>query len=298
MGCLFSKSANHTKLSEDESPQEFSWDKRKQLDVKNFVLDKQSGETIGRLPGSINGQQFIIQNCENCDIYVFDHCATVTVDDCVNCRIFIAAIKSSIFVRDCTDCVVATSCQQFRTRDCKKLTAFLCCVTQPIIESTTGVKFGCLKMFYPQFEQHLQAAGISRFNNNWNNIHDFTPVPGENNCSFLQQQVSLTDYLPLPTVEPLNTIEVSVEARNSVIPYTFGSKQRPAGHSCLIAIFHFNHQIQLTTNVMAMLQEFILVQTAEMTMNDSQAKRVFKKNDCLPQASLNHYAVLLHISYK
>lgn len=36
---------------------------------------------------SINGQQFIIEECENCTIYLLDHSATVSIDECKNCRV-------------------------------------------------------------------------------------------------------------------------------------------------------------------------------------------------------------------
>lgn len=278
MGCslakLFGGRGSHEQLSEDDSPKEYSWDKREKVDVKNFVLDKLSGETVGRMPGSINGQQFIIQNCENCDIYVFDHCATVTVDDCTNCRIFLAAIKTSIFIRDCNNCVVATCCQQFRTRDCKKIEAFLCCVTQPIIESTTSVKFGCFQFSYPQLRDHLQAAGLSPFNNNWSNIHDFTPVPGENNYAFFKKSATLTDYLPLPTTAPLDSVNVTAENGASIIPFTVGVKERPAGHSCLVIIFSCEMKLSLANDIIRQLRELSLVQTAEMTLSDEQVKRI------------------------
>lgn len=56
----------------------------------------------------------------------------------------------SIFIRDCSDCSFAIICQQFRTRDCKRITTFLSCCTQPIIESSTNMKFACLAVNYKQ----------------------------------------------------------------------------------------------------------------------------------------------------
>ena len=278
MGCIWSKlftgGNNHEQLSEDEGPKEYSWDKRGKVDVKNFVLDKLSGEVVGRLPGSINGQQFIIQNCENCDIYVFDHCTTVTVDDCTNCRIFIAAIKTSIFIRDCTNCVIATCCQQFRTRDCKKIDALLCCVTQPIIEATTAIKFGCFQFDYPQLKDHLQAAGLSPFNNNWSNIHDFTPVPGENNYAFIKKSAVITDILPLPTKEELQAVNATAENGKSIIPFTIGTKERPPGHGCLVVVFHCEPQQSLAANIIHQLEDLNLVQTAQMKLSEEQIKRI------------------------
>ena len=39
-------------------------DKRAKVDPKDYMIDGQNGETFYKLPGTINGQQFIIQNCE------------------------------------------------------------------------------------------------------------------------------------------------------------------------------------------------------------------------------------------
>lgn len=303
MGCALSKlfggGNNHEHLSEgdtEEAPKQYSWEKKDKIDVKNFMIDGAKDEVIGRMPGSIKGQQFIIQNCQNCDIYVFDHCATVTVDDCINCRIYIAAIKTSIFIRDSTDCAIATCCQQFRTRDCKKLECFLSCVTQPIIEATTGIKFGCLQIHYPQLRQQIKDAGISVFNNNWNSIHDFTQVPGENNYGILPQTANMTDFIPFPTKEPYNGIELTIDQLRSEIPYTLGIKQRPSGHKCLVAIFPCNHQRELADHVSSSLLRLSLVQTAEVKLSSEQAKNIFSAGTDLTKVKLRGTYCILYIT--
>ena len=53
--------------------------------------------------------------------------------DSTNCQ-------GAIFLRDCSDCVVVVACGQFRTRDCRNIETFLCCSTQPIIESTVKIR--------------------------------------------------------------------------------------------------------------------------------------------------------------
>ena len=51
---------------------------------------------MGRTPGEIKGEQFLIQNCKNCTILLFDHSATVTIDDCVDCIIFVGPCKGRL----------------------------------------------------------------------------------------------------------------------------------------------------------------------------------------------------------
>lgn len=194
-------------------------------------------ETVGRLPGKVAGQQFVIQDCENCNIYIFDHSATITVDDCTNCQIFLGPVKGSVFLRDCKDCKCVVACQQFRTRDCRKIEVFLCCTTQPIIESSTGMKFGCFQYYYPELALQLKDAGLSIFNNTWSNIHDFTPVSGENNWGLLAEDALVQDYVPLPTTEELKAMRISTDVNKSIIPVTLGGRQKKSEESCFVVFF-------------------------------------------------------------
>jgi len=49
-----------------------------------------------KAPGEINGQMFIIEDCEDCDIYICDYTAQVQIDYCKNCRIFVGPSESSV----------------------------------------------------------------------------------------------------------------------------------------------------------------------------------------------------------
>ena len=83
----------------------------------------------------------MIRNCTDCSIYLFDYLNTVTIDDCKNCKFFFGPNKGSLFIRDTSDCIVVGACGQFRTRDCRKIVAFLSCASQPIIEATVSIKY-------------------------------------------------------------------------------------------------------------------------------------------------------------
>lgn len=209
--------------------------------------------TAGRLPGKLNGQQFVIQECENCDIYVFDHSATITIDDCINCRIFLGPVKGSVFFRDCKDIKCVVACQQFRTRDCKKMEVFLCCATQPIIESSTGMKFGCFQYYYPDLAFHFKDAGLSIFNNNWSNIHDFTPVSGENNWGLLPETSAVLDFVPAPGAESeFKSVRTSGDPARSIVPLTKGGRRKESEESCLFVFFAGEYT---TANARKMIDE-------------------------------------------
>lgn len=148
---------------------------RPKLDPKDFMFTGLRGQTKVKLPGSINGQQFIIDDCEGCDLYVLDHCAMVTVDNCKDCRIFVGPTESSIFIRDSSGCSCAVICRQLRTRDCKDCSILLHCRTKPIIESSSELRFGCYSWRYKGLQQQLEAAKMSVLHNFWSYVYDFTP---------------------------------------------------------------------------------------------------------------------------
>nr|XP_014352457.1 PREDICTED: protein XRP2 isoform X2 [Latimeria chalumnae] len=250
-----------------------------QIDPKDYMFSGLKDQTAGRIPGKVAGQQFVIQECENCNIYVFDHSATITVDDCTNCRIFLGPIKGSVFFRDCKECKCVVACQQFRTRDCKKLEVFLCCATQPIIESSTGMKFGCFQYYYPELAFQFKDAGLSIFNNNWSNIHDFTPVAGETNWSLLSEDTAVQDCVPLPDSEELKAVRISTEASRSIVPITRGGRQKSSEESCLVVFFSGDYT---TANARKLIDEMAtkglgLVQTKEVPMRPEDANRVFQQ---------------------
>ncbi|XP_036316512.1 protein XRP2 isoform X5 [Pipistrellus kuhlii] len=265
MGCFFSKRRSSQKESPpkgaEEPPKQYSWDQREKVDPKDYMFSGLKNETVGRLPGKVAGQQFLIQDCESCNIYIFDHSATITIDDCTNCVIFLGPVKGSVFFRNCRDCKCAVACQQFRVRDCRKMEVFLCCATQPIIESSTNIKFGCFQWYYPELAFQFKDAGLSIFNNNWSNIHDFTPVSEEVNWSLLPENTVIHDYIPPPTTSELQAVRISTEANRSIVPVTQGQRQKNSDESCLVMV-HLG---------------FFLIQTKEVSMKAEDAQRVFQE---------------------
>ncbi|XP_064183094.1 protein XRP2 [Anguilla rostrata] len=295
MGCCFSKKSkrksekeltptsvgteNTTNNNAEAEPKKYSWDTREKVDPNDYTLKGAKDATIGRLPGKLNGQQLVIQDCENCDIYVFDHSATISIDDCVNCRVVLGPIKGSVFIRNCTDMKCVVACQQFRARDCKKAEVFLCCSTQPIIESSTGMKFGCYQYYYPELAFHFKDAGLSIFNNNWSNVHDFTPVSGETNWSLLPEDTAVLDYVPAPDQESeFKGIRVSADGSRSIVPLTRGGRRKDSDESCLFVFFCGDYT---TANARKLIDEamgkgFVLIQTKEVSMRPEDANRVFQ----------------------
>ncbi|PNF28866.1 Protein XRP2 [Cryptotermes secundus] len=284
MGCLFHKGRQNASVTgkEDAKLKEYSWDKRNAVNLKDYTVENTEDGEVLKMPGSVNGQQFVIQNCKNTCIYIFDHANTVTVDDCINCKIILAAVKGSVFLRDCKECVCVIACGQFRTRDCRKMDIFLCCATQPIIEASSSIHFGCYQLFYTDLEEHFQQAGLSVFNNNWSSIHDFTPIEGENNWCLFPDTIRIQDYISLPASEELQRMNTSLLEEKSVVPHTWGPHKTPTGESCLVAFFSDGQQVQRAKAFINSLKienpDCLLLMSKEIQMQQAGAEHVFKTN--------------------
>ncbi|KAJ9591481.1 hypothetical protein L9F63_001967, partial [Diploptera punctata] len=257
-------------------------DKRDAVNLKDYTIENTESGAVWKMPGSVNGQQFIIQNCKNTSIYIFDHVNTVTIDDCINCKIIISAVKGSVFLRDCKECVCVVACGQFRTRDCRKMDIFLCCATQPIIESSSNIHFGCYQLFYNELEDHFQQSGLSVFNNNWSSIHDFTPIEGETNWCLFPDTISITDYVSLPATQEIQRLNASVLEEKSIVPHTWGPHKTSKGESCLVTFFSDGQQIQRARAFINTLKvenpDCLLLLSKETQMQQMDAERVFRTN--------------------
>ncbi|GFR40821.1 hypothetical protein Agub_g1444 [Astrephomene gubernaculifera] len=220
---------------------------RPRLDPKDFQLVGCKGEVKVKLPGSINGQAYVIDKCEDCDIYVLDYCAQVTIDECKGCRIYIGPTDGAVFVRDCSGCSLAVVSRQLRTRDCHDCRISLHCRTKPVVESSTNVGFACFDLPYPELADHMRQAKLGLFHNFWWHVYDFTPKPG--NWQLLPPDVTAASLLqPLPQEVAERFVmtpgkegqqeESSGSKQESPVLMTFGNRQpRPDGRSYLFVAF-------------------------------------------------------------
>ncbi|XP_002154780.1 protein XRP2 [Hydra vulgaris] len=272
MGCKKSKEIETSK------EQVFSWDRADRPDPKDFTIANINDSVCGRLPGTVNGQQFVIQKCTNSSIYIFDFSAMVTIDDCENCKFFIGPVKGSIFLRNCKNCQCIIACQQYRARDCRKIDAFLLCASQPIIESCSSMRFGCFSFFYPELQVQFKNAGLSVFNNNWSSVYDFTPVQDGNcNWSFLPENLSVETLVPKPNNEAFSNIDIRTDHKLSIVPFSRGKLDKRYDDSCLLVFFaKVKNDCKLLLENLHQKASFDLIQSKEIKINPDDASRIFR----------------------
>ena len=84
--------------------------KKKKLNKADFMFKSQKDQMLVKMPGDINGIDFMIKDLENCTVMLLDHTAQVTIDRCKNTKFYIGPVKASIFFRNCSDCEITVSC--------------------------------------------------------------------------------------------------------------------------------------------------------------------------------------------
>lgn len=120
-----------------------------------------------------------MDNLKSCKVNVFDHCQQVTIDDCEDCDIVLGPCEDSVFVRDCSNCTVHAVAQQLRVRGCVDCTFFLWVPTDPVIESSHGLRIGQWHVAYPGLTAHMAHAKLNPSDvNKWSQVYDFTPDDG------------------------------------------------------------------------------------------------------------------------
>ena len=159
--------------------------KKKKLNKADFMFKSLKGETCIKNTGDINGIDFMIKDLEDCTVVLLDHTAQIQVDRCKNTKFFIGPIKSSIFIRNCEKCEITVCCSQFRCRDLTDSTIYLYTPNDPIVESSSNLKFSPYNFKYPALQEHSKTAdligtfvddeGVTQNRvNKWNLVFDFT----------------------------------------------------------------------------------------------------------------------------
>lgn len=220
--------------------------KRAKLNPADYKFVDKHRETLVKLPNSIKGQSFDITKCVDCDIFILDHTAQVTIDECKNCRIFIGPTEGAVFFRTCYGCKFVLICQQLRTRDCRDIDLLLFCGTKPTIEATSQIRFGCLQFAYFGLAEQLKAAGLNEWNNPWSNVYDFTK-DGSRHHDYLDKDTKISELLLLDKLYENSDITAEELHCPSVFPMTAGISRKMSGKPVFIVALASKAHMLLTT---------------------------------------------------
>lgn len=250
MGCVFSKGEGgdkyHVQSSAPTSPSKASdapGAGAKKLDPKDFIFLERKGETLVKPPGSIDGQQFVLDSCEDCEIYLLDACDSVMIDDCKRCKIVVGPTTGSVFLRDCESCTLVAVCRQFRTRDCVDVDSRLLVATKPIIETSSNMRFGCFDFHYDALGAQLKASGMTPYSNFWSHVFNFNKETHPDWSLVPADATAIEALAPLPEVPALAGVEetlraVGADGHPPLCFRTWGERGAVAksGEGCLVLV--------------------------------------------------------------
>ncbi|OXA56058.1 protein XRP2 [Folsomia candida] len=173
----FSSSSPLEITTQPKQQKQYSWDTRPKQDPANYTIsDLRDGEQRVKRPGEINGQQFIIKNCTNSKIFMFDYSSQVTIDDCTDCLIVCGPVQGSLFLRDTKNSTLVCTSSQLRLRDCQNIHLFVATESDPIIEASTEIVVGPYFLSYNGLVDQFKSAKLDRSKaTHWSEIYDFTP---------------------------------------------------------------------------------------------------------------------------
>ncbi|GLE04457.1 hypothetical protein PINS_up013399 [Pythium insidiosum] len=218
----------------------------------NYTFRNKKSETLIKAPGKIAGQPFDLSDLDECEVLLLDQCDQVQVDNVTNSRLFIGPCSESVFVRNCSNCVITVACKQLRTRDCTNCTINLYSLTDPIIETSSDIKFAPFNGAYCGLEQHFRDARLEPTNNHWSQVYDFNdPDKSGHNWRLLEQPapwvVDVEPFVPNaavtlgacvnPVPREAGFVKYEETSSTSMQSFTFKTTQHEAeqviGSACL-----------------------------------------------------------------
>jgi len=164
-------------------------------DEKLTFVKGKTHRTIVRHEG-LEAQQMALDTLAHCTVKLFGLTDSVMVDDCTDCTFLIGPCTGSIMFRNCARLHVTCACGQLRTRDCRDVQFFLYCKSDPVVETSTDVRFQTWNVAYPGLVALFAEAGFAPHKNRYRNVFDFNKDdPAVPEPHFLIQPVG--DSLPL-----------------------------------------------------------------------------------------------------
>ena len=138
------------------------------------------GQTLVKLPGSINSPVFNIENLNSCKVYILDISEAIYVDKCVSCEFYVAPVKVSFVMRHSQNSTCSVACRKLSVKNCTNFTFYLYCPSDPNIESSFDIKFAPYNFSYPKQDKDFQKVGFDPSNNRWCKVCDQSPSTGVN----------------------------------------------------------------------------------------------------------------------
>jgi len=115
----------------------------------------------------------IIENLENCEVYVLFNFKACYIKNLKKCKVYIGSINGGAHINDCDDCSIYIATHQLRIHKTHNSCFSIISSSNPIIEDCSKLTFSPLNINYKEKENLLKAAGLTVEKNKWNVVYDF-----------------------------------------------------------------------------------------------------------------------------
>lgn len=175
-------------------------------------------------------------------------------------------------------------------RDCRCIEVYLYCLTNPIIEASSEIKFGCFQYYYEQLSEQFNNAGLNRFQNKWHTIQDFSSIKSQSHWSFIQSIPDLSSFLPKIELtsdikekdlsyEQNKKLNASVDYWKSVVPVTHGSYKYQLGEPVFILVTsdELINKVQASIWKPSLQETLLPIRTERKKMTGNSIRKIILK---------------------
>jgi len=177
-----------------------------------FRFKGHEGDTLRKPPGSVNGQEFHLEDLEECTVEVLDVLDRAVVANLKNCNVFLGPTQNTVFIRKCEDCSFTVAAKEIR------LVASSNCTVRgfsphPVqLDDCHHIALGDFNGGYSGLTRHFQQAGL-------------VPVPGQ---SIKVSDASSNDMeLPKPHFTIVPNAEQAATVWMVELPNANGAPENP-----------------------------------------------------------------------
>ena len=123
-----------------------------------------------RLPDSIKGQPFSIEEVQDCEISLLDYTASLRIIRCEDTTIRCGPTKGICRVEGCRGCMITVACSHLIISECQDLIVFLLTASEPVLDSSSQITFAPYNLAYPFLHSHFSRAELDPTKNLWSRV--------------------------------------------------------------------------------------------------------------------------------
>lgn len=71
-----------------------------------LMFKDRNGQTLIKLPGEIDGNEFQIRNLQDCIVYLLDYSSSLKVTNCKGTKFFLGPVSKKASFIDCMNCEI------------------------------------------------------------------------------------------------------------------------------------------------------------------------------------------------